>query len=326
MLQRVSVVIPSIRTVDFLNDWERDFKNADIIIVEDAAKKSIKPPKIQCNSLIHYDHSDMEKELGELSWIFPWKSAAVRSYGFYKAWQNKADVIISLDDDCYPDTPDFIHQHLQNLETKLPTDWCPTYPFREELFTRGFPYLNRAKIQTALSHGLWSEVPDFDGITQLMSNGKTYPQLPPILHIIPPGMFFPMSGMNLAFRAEITPLMYQLVMGFKKNGQSYGYDRFDDIWSGIFAKKVLDHLNFGAVSGSPFVRHARASNVFTNIKKEATGIEKNEVLWQAVAKVKLKSKTVVGAYKELMTAVELPKEEYFTTLRKAILQWLTLFE
>ncbi len=324
-MKKTWLVIPTIRTLNFLKAWGDEFQAVDIIVIEDSARKTVKIPKIPCRSITHYCHADIERDLGKRSWIFPWKSAAVRSYGFYKAWQAGAEIIMTLDDDCFPDTPDFVAQHAQNLSASLPTDWTPTYPFRDEMFTRGFPYLVRDKIEVHLSHGLWSVVPDFDGMTQLMRNGKIYPQLPPILHIIPKKMYYPMSAMNVAFRADIAPLMYQLLMGFDKNGKKYDYDRFDDIWCGIFAKKILDHLGFGVVSGTPFVKHERASNVFNNIKKEATGIEKNELLWKAVKRVKLKDKTVIGAYRELIEKVEFPNEPYFKDLKKATLAWLKLF-
>ena len=45
--------------------------------------------------------------------------------------------------------------------------------------------------------------------------------------------------MSLAFRIEALPLMYLPLMG---EGQPY--DRFDNIWGGVIAKRVCDHLGW----------------------------------------------------------------------------------
>lgn len=325
MNENVYLVVPTIRNLDFLKAWQPQFESVHLIIVEDHRRKEIKIPRIACRSLTHYTQTDIEKDLGKKAWIFPKRSAAIRSYGFWKAWQAGADVIMTIDDDCFPATPNFVDAHLENLKLRVPSQWAPTYPFRELLFTRGFPYLVRNELPVKLSHGIWSQVPDFDGLTQLMSGGTTYAELPSLLHIIPPKMFFPMSAMNIAFTKEITVLMYQLLMGHDREENKLPYDRFDDIWSGIFAKKILDHLKMGVVSGTPFVRHDRASNVFTNIKKEASGIEKNEELWKAVQKVKLTTKSPITCYQELASKIHFPDESYFSTLRQAMLEWAELF-
>jgi hypothetical protein len=77
-------------------------------------------------------------------------------------------------------------------------------------------------------------------------------------------------------------------------------------------------------SGEPTVEHRRASNVFTNLKKEAAGIEANEYFWQAVDSVQLESESVRDCYKEL--ARKLPLEgEYWDKLREAMTIWADLF-
>jgi reversibly glycosylated polypeptide/UDP-arabinopyranose mutase len=119
--------------------------------------------------------------------------------------------------------------------------------------------------------------------------------------------------------------MYFPLMGYNDKNLHWGHDRFDDIWAGVFAKKIIDHLDLAVVNGSPFVEHKKASNVFTNLLKEAKGIQTIEILYQNVDKVTLTSKTIVGSYKELIAKLELPKEDYFIKLKKAIEIWLNLY-
>lgn len=133
-----------------------------------------------------------------------------------------------------------------------------------------------------------------------------------------------MCSMNLAWKRECTPMMYFLLMGEDPQGQKYMYDRFGDIWGGLFSKKIADHLGFSVVSGSPYIYHNRASNAFDNLIKEANGIKTNEILWRDLDQMKLTSQTVAEAYAEL--ADQLPVySPYWEKLKLAMKTWSGLF-
>ena len=88
---------------------------------------------------------------------------------------------------------------------------------------RGVPYFARARRQRCvLSHGLWTNVIDYDAVTQLTQvrqpSDVGFPE-----QTIARGSYFPMCGMNLAWRPELTPAMYFLLMG-----KDWGVDRFGD--------------------------------------------------------------------------------------------------
>ncbi len=129
-----------------------------------------------------------------------------------------------------------------------------------------------------------------------------------------------MCGMNLAFKPEIIPAPYFLLMG-----HGYEFDRFGDIWSGIILKKICDHLGYAITSGEPVVHHRRASNVWANLRKEDPGLEVNEEFWRVIDKVCLSGKTFVECYQEI--ARSLPLEgEYWSKLQEAMLAWTQLFD
>jgi hypothetical protein len=48
-----------------------------------------------------------------------------------------------------------------------------------------------------------------------------------------------MCGMNIGWKRELTSAMYFMLMGKDKNEKNWGFDRFDDIWAGIFVKKIV---------------------------------------------------------------------------------------
>ena len=66
--------------------------------------------------------------------------------------------------------------------------------------------------------------------------------------------------MNLCFSRRAIPLMYFPLMG---QGQP-------------------DALGWSFSVGEPFVRHARASDPFVNLVKEAPGIKANETFWEDI--------------------------------------------
>ena len=324
--EKIFIVIPTIRDLSFLKEWKKQFANVRIIVCEDRPQKSIKIPKVG-KEIHHYSWQEIDDDLGKDSWTIPRKVSAIRNYGFLKAHQMGADIIITLDDDCYPvKNHDLIKLHSQNLSLKTPLKWTNTYPDARHMYTRGMPYLNRQQASVMLSHGLWTNVLDHDGPTHLQNLNFKAGFAEHFLQIITQGTYYPMCSMNLAFRREITPLMYFPLMGEDIKGNKWGYDRFDDIWAGIFSKKIMDHLGYSVVNGAPFVEHRKASNPFKNLIKEAGGIEINEQLWQAVDKVELTTNTTLESYHELIEKVDFPKNEYFKNLKKAIPIWISLFE
>ena len=131
------------------------------------------------------------------------------------------------------------------------------------------------KEHCVLNHGLWCGVPDIDAETQIALG--PHPGFTLIDQIIPRAQFFAMCGMNLAFRRVMLPAMYFLLMG-----PTWSFDRFGDIWCGLFAKAVADHLGFAVHSGAPYVVHERASDAKVNLKKEAPGYVVNEWLWRTI--------------------------------------------
>lgn len=184
---------------------------------------------------------------------------------------------------------------------------------------RGVPYFATDRTsECVLNHGLWQNAPDFDAVTQL-NNARRPIDIAPRDQVIPRGTYFPMCGMNIAFKAELTPVMYFLLMG-----PQWPYDRFGDIWCGVFAKRICDHFGYSVRSGRPIVNHQRASNVWTNLRKETPAYEVNETLWRAVDSTYLTGKTFADSYHELADQLTL-SGEYWAQLRMAMHTWADLF-
>ncbi len=309
----VTIVVPTIRRAsiaEFLAAWRAEFIGHRVIVMEDNPEPTF---DLGDSSIHHLSWRDIDRELGEWSWIIPRRTDCVRSFGYLRAMQLGCDVIITLDDDCFPIAEGFIDRHVQNLfEPSRQEAWVST---GSGVTPRGVPYLARARTQkVGISHGLWTNVPDYDACTQLVVARGTA-KFQPIHQTIPSGSYYPMCGMNLAWRAELTPAMYFLLMG-----RDWPFDRFGDIWCGILSKKICDHLGYGVISGDPMIEHRRASNVWTNLQKETPGLPVNETLWSAVDSIVLTEKTVAGCYQQIANELNI-EGEYWDRLREAMAFW-----
>jgi hypothetical protein len=135
--------------------------------------------------------------------------------------------------------------------------------------SRGTPYFSRTiKMPVAASMGFWSHVGDYDAPSQLVHGAlrpMSFDRSPKF------GRYFPLCGMNLAFRAEEWPWC-----------QFINVARFDDIWQGfIWQKKAYASGKCFNLNG-PIVRHSRQSNVWANLKDESINLERNESIWKEI--------------------------------------------
>ncbi len=308
------LVIPTIRKhslQDFLDKWQPFATWDKLIIVEDNPEPTF---RVDCDA--HYSWIDINTELDKDCWIISKRDSAIRSYGFYKAWQAGADFIFTLDDDCLPcdQQEDFCKTHIKNL-TETPI-WCESIP---NYRTRGLPYKNLGKMQNVMfSMGLWEGVPDLDSI-HMLTDHLVRPELPKT-RVMPQGQYFPFCGMNFAFKREATPLAYFPLMGMESP-----YSRFDDIWFGVICKKICDHLNYAITVGEPYIYHSKASNAFVNLVKEAPGIKFNEDFWEIIDQCKLYGNTPVECMTELGTQLKHNDCEYISKLGAAMCIWSGLF-
>jgi hypothetical protein len=327
-MKKIFLVIPTIRDLSFLNSWGNEFSQCHLIIVEDSPIKKVKLPQVDFASIVHYTWKHIQSDFGQNEWIFSRRNAGIRSYGFYKAWQLQADMVVTLDDDCYPSSKksNFLQTHIQNLTLHCPQSWTATYPNPNWNYTRGFPYTVRNAYPVKISHGIWSGALDLDAKTEIrlphLLDEKPYP---PYRQFIPHGHYYPMCSMNLAFQRDVIPLMFFPMMGQNHHGHPWPYDRFDDIWAGILSKKIMDHLGWGVVSGSPQVQHIKKSITKMNVIKEKTGIKENETFWKSVDEVILTKKHPIDAYIEL--ALKLPDRNkiYMKKLKQAMITWANAY-
>ncbi|CAI5961894.1 unnamed protein product [Closterium sp. NIES-65] len=314
---QLDIVIPTIRNLDFLEQWRPFFEPYHLIIVQDGdPTKVIKVPSGFDYEL--YNRNDINRILGPRASCISFKDSACRCFGYMVS---KKKYIYTIDDDCFvakdPSGKDInaLQQHIKNLlSPSTPYFFNTLYdPYREGAdFVRGYPFSLREGVSTAVSHGLWLNIPDYDAPTQLVKPSERNSRYVDAVMTIPKGTLFPMCGMNLAFDRElIGPAMYFGLMG---DGQPIG--RYDDMWAGWCIK-----------TGLPYIWHSKASNPFVNLKKEYKGIFWQEDIIPFFQQVKLSKEatTVEQCYLELAKQVKdklSSLDPYFSKLGDAMVTWI----
>ena len=264
--------------------------------------------------------------------LVPEKCHAETSFGFLLAFQEQADVILEIDDDVHI-SENFLQDHMDNLTNRngvtvqAEGKW---YNTMENLvlnvdfveYPRGHPYNPDTRSnayswkpsgdQCVLNMGLWLGCPDLSALTIAHYGGldgtcgieSTAYRREKV--VVGEGTYFALCSMNTLFRTNIVPAFYQLYMN------TLGIDRFDDIWSGIFLKKIADHLGNKVCLGKPSGVHSkRKRNVFNDLSKELQGIAMNERLWPLVDEAELSSKNYADSYLELAEHLSMSLKKRF---------------
>lgn len=268
-----------------------------------------------------------DRNLTELKQLLPFNSLQRRNIGFLRAYERGGDVIVSLDDDNYVGEKDVVKKFGSIGETQKvyevssSNNWfncCSMLNFREEdeenIYPRGFPYSKRdkeveyrfeeKKRYIAIRGGLWLEVPDVDVITHLergkikgVSLKNRYKNKPVSLS---EGNYCPVNTQNTGFEASMLPLIYAIPMGDTVKGMTVS--RFDDIWLGFFAEKILDSMDEVVAYGEPLSHHKRNfHNTKGELEYEAIGIRLNEIWIDLLKEIKITGETYLECYKELIT-------------------------
>ncbi len=193
--------------------------------------------------------------------------AATKNLGIQEALRREAEIVIVLDDDCYPwEKPSlvtFAEAHLEAFEPQF----VELYDAVTDPPSRGTPFHNReVTLPVAATMGFWVDNPDYDAPSQLVHLNKPMKFFRKIMF----QKFFAFSGMNCAFQSEMWPY-------FRFDEEA---PRYDDIFMGYALQAQAYKLGYCINLNGPLVRHVRQSNVWDNLKIEAENMERNENEWK----------------------------------------------
>lgn len=323
----IDIVVPSIRNLDFLQHWKKYLFGLHLIIVQDGDPGvHLEIPDWVDYEL--YNRLDIEAALGQRSWIISQKDASIRNFGFLVSLKR---YVYTLDDDCLPvDGIDPVLEHVRNLKRNATPYFFNTLydPFRGGSdFVRGYPYSLRGGVPSVISHGLWLNVPDYDAPTQLLKPYERNTNPADVTQTVPFGVFYPMCSMNVAFDRElIGPAFMQGLMGV---GQPWA--RYDDMFAGWASKFCADQMGYGVKSGQPYIVHNKASNPFTNLKKEFLGLYWQEDLIRFFSGLttNIPFDQAATCYEHVADMIHekfASKHQYFVRLSSSMRIWARLFD
>ena len=254
--------------------------------------------------------------------LVPHNSDNRRNIGYLLSWMAGADLLISVDDDNFPQADDFFTEHMTVLAGQREYTvvdarsgwWNPcrlldVSPM--EVYPRGFPYTHRAATaatqDTALADvrinaGLWLGDPDVDAITRIAVS----PEVRALNHpeaVLAPGTWAPVNSQNTAIHRDAVAAYYFPRMGYRHNGQVI--DRYADIFSGYFVQACAKHLGHAVRFGTPMAMHERNDHwLLRDLQQELPAIAVLDDLLAWLRDAKLDGTTYSEAYRSLSHQLE----------------------
>lgn len=248
-----------------------------------------------------------------------WNSIQRRNVGILFAYEAGCETIITIDDDNFLVTKDFIGNH-NVTDTKTcdlvssTTRWINVCKLLKEkhgrtFYHRGFPLekrlgkeswkTKRAHVRPVVNAGLWLGDPDVDAMERLYyladpTDAVSYRGKKNIAAA--KGTWTPFNSQNTAIRRDAIPAYFL----------SPYIGRYDDIWAAYILKHIADHLGDFIVFGKPIVRQKRnPHNYWKDLDQERYGQALTLRFVEALSSIALKKKNYTACYGEIITA--LPK-------------------
>ncbi|HBE20260.1 MAG TPA: hypothetical protein DEG17_07885 [Cyanobacteria bacterium UBA11149] len=309
---KFGVVVTTIYNGDFINEYYDhflacgDLENVHLYVVGDLSTPDTcreQLEKYTQEGLPWYyldpnKQNEFLKPFPKLAAEIPWNTDNRRNVGFLMAYRDRCDIIITIDDDNYPQKNwPFIPGHSTvGKEVFLLTaighnGWfnpcsmmeveCPSLGGGETVYARGFPYQRRqpacSQIDTELSTGIvainagiWCGDPDVDAATRLVTRCVTKEKFT-VDYLLSPNTLMPINTQNTGIIREAIPAYYYVKMGHPVGGMKL--DRFGDIFSGFFVQKCVQAVGHRIKVGSPVVEHRRSPhNLYKDLWNELAGM------------------------------------------------------
>ncbi|KAJ4721482.1 Alpha-1,4-glucan-protein synthase [UDP-forming] [Melia azedarach] len=274
----VDIVIGALQSdlTEFFNAWRPIFSRFHLIIVKDPdLKEELVIPKGFDHHV--YTKSDIDRVVGSSTSLF-FSGYSCRYFGYLVS---RKKYIISIDDDCLPardsngNLVDAVGQHIINLTTPATPFFFNTLydPYCEGVdFVRGYPFSLRSGVNCALSCGLWLNLADYDAPTQALKPEHRNSHYVDAVMTVPTRALLPVSGINIAFNREVVGPALFPGLRLAREGK-LRWETIEDIWCGMCAKVVCDHLGLGVKSGLPYVWRKEKGNPIESLKKEWEGVK-----------------------------------------------------
>ena len=247
----------------------------------------------------------------------PYNSIQRRNLGMLMAYEEKAEAIVTFDDDNLVTGGDYLKEHEVGRRVRLPivqasTGWFNVCDYldesaHQEFYHRGYPSGQRWKstpttisekeVTVVVNAGLWRGDPDVDAITRLHRplNVTGLNRNAPSKFGLELGTWCPFDSQNTALARETIPAYFL----------SPDIGRYDDIWAGFVVRRIADHMGHYVSYGLPLVTQARNTHdLWRDLDAEKFGWQMTDTLVQAIRETSLKEHTYSECALEIINQVE----------------------
>lgn len=271
----------------------------------------------------------------------PWNSIQRRNVGMLSAYEEGCDTIITIDDDNFRVTDDYIGAHGVGTEQTITsvessTGWMNVGALLAEkheraFYHRGFPLEKRLsseawketpkKGRIAVNAGLWLGDPDVDALERLYRLGEPTEAVSIAREgrFVPaPGTWTPFNSQNTALRRDVIPAYFLSPL----------IGRYDDIWASYIVKRIADHLRDSISFGLPLVRQERnPHDYWRDLEHERHGHRLTVRFVDALTATTLTGNSYRECFGELAEKLptKLADEAYFSGFFEGVRIWQETF-
>lgn len=278
----------------------------------------------------HFEYWDLQKQkqwlarFPELDRIIPTHSDNRRNVGYLMAYERGRECIIALDDDNFPTSEDYFagHSHVGSIRelpvVRAENGWyniCDLLEIEDDhrVYPRGYPYKFRTSADPILhfyqsegrvvvNAGLWLGDPDIDAVTRL-NHPVNVTGIKKEIVALDRSTNCPFNTQNTAFHRDILPCYYYVMMGHSIGGLTI--DRYGDIWSSYFSRKVIDRMGDTVTFGLPVTIHNRhAHDLMKDLGQEYWGMVLTNQLVDILEEISLSGTTYSDCYRDLSIKLE----------------------
>lgn len=334
-MTRFGILTTTIHLPKLLEKYAQNFcyyKHKDVFFVVIGDKKTPDTVGAFCQNLeakygfkvIYHNVADQIKYLERfpaLAEHIPWNSIQRRNIGLLIAYEEKADIIVTIDDDNLVTNQDFlgISGHgivgtdavLSAFESS--SGWLNVCDFLKEdknirFYHRGYPLEQRWNEKehfitsesltgrVVVNAGFWQDDPDIDAITRMVNKiivrglNKTFTSNFTLYF----GTWSPFNSQNTALSRTVLPAYFL----------SPYIGRYDDIWASYILRRIMDHLGDFGTFGLPLVRQFRnPHDLFVDLAKEIDCMEITNDFCQFLRETELGGRTYLDCFSEVAEAL-----------------------
>jgi len=239
-----------------------------------------------------------------------------RNIGVLKAWEDGADVMVTIDDDNWPLDADLLRLHGRvGREHELPgvessSGWFNVCSFLAErdgiaFYHRGYPWDLRwrdgeattstkpIKKTVVVNAGFWTDDPDIDALARMNRQPYVTGFRPDVPHTfaLKPGTWSPFNSQNTALMRDAIPAYFL----------SPYCGRYDDIWASYIVTRIAQHLDHVVAFGEPLVEQKRnPHDLWKDLDVERAGMIMTPGFCKALRAIQLDGKDYHACFGEIL--------------------------